>query len=154
MWQLASLCPAIPYQVGDGSLRSELEDLAFRLGLQDKVVFTGYLEDVRLALGTFDVNVLPSIAGEGFGLTILEGMAMGKPAVVTDMVEIIHDGIDGLVVPRGDSEALAARIAYLLGNEDEAKRLGSAAREKSTQYDSQPYAERLGQTYDALLLRN
>ena len=140
--------------VGDGPLKPELVSLTAELGVQQNVRFVGYVENVARALGTFDIKVLPSIHEGGSPLPVLEAMSMGKPIIVTDTVEVIQDGFSGIVVPPGDPRALADKIAYLLGNEEEAKRLGANARARSTEYDVAHYVSRLGQIYDSLLLDN
>lgn len=139
--------------VGDGPLRAELEELASELGLDEHVVFVGYAENVAPILGTFDVNVLSSIAAEGLPLTILEAMAMGKSIVVTDIIEVIEDGVNGLVVPIENAAALAEKITCLLGDEAEAKRLGSNAKESAVKYDVKTYVQELGRVYDSLVAR-
>lgn len=65
---------------GDGPLRPELEELAARLGLADRVRFLGPVADLRPVLSALDVLAAPS-AEEGFGLTVLAGLACGLPAV-------------------------------------------------------------------------
>ncbi len=138
--------------VGDGPLREELERLAVGLNLDKHVLFTGFTDDVGRLMSIFDICVLPSVSAEGLPLTVLEAMAMAKPVIATEVVEIIEDGTDGLIVPRRDPKALATKIIHVLGNQQEAKRLGTNARESSTKYDVADYVKGLGQIYDSLLV--
>ena len=86
------------------------------------------------AFGRAHVVTYPSRFDEPFGIAALEGMAAGRPVVVTSvggMPEFVRDGVDGFVVRPGDEEELAERIAYLLGHPVLARRMGAAARERA-----------------------
>lgn len=79
-----------------------------------------------------DIVIYPSTAMEPFGLTMLEGMSTAKPIIVTNaggMPEIIHDNINGFVVPIKDFEALAGRICRLLAEDKLCERLGKTGRQ-------------------------
>jgi glycosyltransferase involved in cell wall biosynthesis len=102
--------------VGEGSKRTELEQLARELKVAHRVVFTGRRDDVPAVTAAFDVAVLPSYR-EAQGLTILEAMALSRPVVASNVggiPEVIEDGVTGLLVPPHDPEALAAAIVRLL----------------------------------------
>jgi glycosyltransferase involved in cell wall biosynthesis len=93
--------------------------------------FLGHREDVRDLLSVYDIFVLPSLS-EGMPLALLEAMAAGVPAVATrvgGVSEVIENGKTGLLVPPGDSRALADGIATLLENPALATELGEAARQ-------------------------
>lgn len=79
------------------------------------------------------VVVLPSIWYETFGMVIIEAFASATPVIASRIgafSEIVEDGVTGFHVPPSDTEALAERIEYVLGNPLEARRLGRAARKK------------------------
>ncbi|MEW6366883.1 MAG: glycosyltransferase [Acidobacteriota bacterium] len=137
--------------VGDGPLRADLEKLAAAFGVGDHVKFTGYTEDVASILGTFDVSVMASIREGGSPLPVIEAMAMGKPVVVTDLVEIVEDGVAGFVVPPSDPEALAERVLRLLKDPDEASRMGQRALQAAQKFTIQNYMRRLEAIYDEVL---
>lgn len=119
--------------VGEGERRGELEDLAHRLGISDRVVFTGARDDVPAVLRSIDVFTLTSFTIECFPMALLEAMASWLPAVCTDVGgvgEIIDEGVTGHLVPQRDPEALARRLVPLLRSGAERRRLGDAARER------------------------
>src|SRR5207253_224084 len=100
----------------DGSrYRGELESRAARLGLQKRVIFTGFRLDVPRLLSAVSVSVLPSLS-EGLSNTILESMAAGAPVVATRVggsPEALEDGVDGLLVPPRDSAALSRALGWV-----------------------------------------
>jgi glycosyltransferase involved in cell wall biosynthesis len=113
---------------GDGGSRKELEDRARRLGLEARIVFTGFRSDVRELLSEAAISVLPSLS-EGTSNTLLESMAAGLPVVATQVggnPEVIEDGVSGLLVPPRDSAEIAAAVGRLLEDEGFARRLGQA----------------------------
>ena len=116
----------------EGPYKRELKAHAARLGLGDLVVFTGLRDDVPELLGEVTVSVLPSLS-EGLSNAILESMAAGVPVVATAVggnAEAVKDGVTGLLVPPGDSAALAGAICTLLDDEGLAHRFGRAGRER------------------------
>jgi glycosyltransferase involved in cell wall biosynthesis len=152
---LGSIPAATFVVVGDGPMRAELQELSCRLGIQAKVKFTGYTEDVASILSTFDIMVLTSHAAEGGSpLPVIESMAMGRTVIVTDVVEIIENGRTGIVIPPRDPALLADAITFLLGNPSEAHRLGCNARKAAQVYDAARYVQNLGRIYSSLLARN
>jgi glycosyltransferase involved in cell wall biosynthesis len=116
----------------EGAYRRELEAQAARLGLGGRVVFTGLRGDVPELLGEVTVSVLPSLS-EGLSNAILESMAAGVPVVATAVggnAEAVKDGVTGLLVPPGNSAALAGAICTLLEDEGLATRFGRAGRQR------------------------
>jgi glycosyltransferase involved in cell wall biosynthesis len=137
--------------VGDGPRRSHLEDLARRLGIAEKVIFTGFRTHVEKLLGIFDVMVFSSWGADGGSpLTVLEAMTMGKPIVATDMVEIVDDGISALLVSPKDSQDIAQKVLSLLQDGDLARNLGDNAREQSQRFDAAIYVRHLEEIYEQL----
>jgi len=121
--------------VGDGASRRELEEQARRLGIGERVVFTGTRLDVAAILSQATVSVAPSLS-EGLSNVVLESMAAGAPVVATRVggtPEILEDGVTGLLVPPCDAPALAGAIGRLLGDAALARRLGEAARSRALQ---------------------
>jgi glycosyltransferase involved in cell wall biosynthesis len=111
---------------------SELRALAARLGVEDRVGFTGFVEDAAGAMRALDVVVHASTEPEPFGLVIAEGMACGRAVVASDSggaSEILRDGEDALTHPPGDTERLARNIELLARDPDLRVRLGRAGAE-------------------------
>ena len=105
--------------VGDGPLRSGLEERARQLGISRRLVFLGTRPDVAAILQTCDVLARPSLL-EGMPLTVLEAMACGLPVVATPVsgtAELVRDGENGLLVQPGDPACLARAILRLMEDE-------------------------------------
>ena len=120
---------------GDGPDRKGLEEHASKLGIQDKVVFEGFVnqDQLRELYQKSDVFVLPSFA-EGLPVVLMEAMALGVPCVstwVNGVPELIRDGIDGYTVAPGDSAALADAIELLMSDEERRESLARAGRQRA-----------------------
>ncbi|HUD84565.1 MAG TPA: glycosyltransferase [Candidatus Saccharimonadales bacterium] len=117
-----------PYPGNESHLQS-LKDLIHKSGLQDSVILTGELDDVKPAYAAMNVLVLPSVAQEGLGDVMMEAMAMRVPVIATNIggpLEVVQDGISGFLVPPSDPEALADKIELLMNDPKLAERLGQA----------------------------
>jgi glycosyltransferase involved in cell wall biosynthesis len=87
---------------GEDDYLAGLHAQADRLGLDGRVEFTGFVEDVNGVLADLDVLVHASVTAEPFGQVVIEGLAAGVPVIAADdggPAEILHDGVDGLAVP-------------------------------------------------------
>jgi glycosyltransferase involved in cell wall biosynthesis len=114
--------------VGKGN-QTDARTLATSLGIQDNVFFTGFLDEITLkkCYALCDVYVVPSRL-EGFGLTILEAMAAGKPVVATNVgaiTEIMKDGENGISVELMEINGLSNAICTLLQNKNLSEDMGS-----------------------------
>jgi len=120
--------------VGAGQLETEYRQLVSRHGLTSCVIFAGNVPDDELPkyYACSDMLALPSKdRSEGFGLTILEANATGKPAIGTTVggiPSVIRDGYNGLLVPPNDPSALAEAIKKALSDDDLLKRMGRNGR--------------------------
>jgi glycosyltransferase involved in cell wall biosynthesis len=117
--------------IGDGSLRSSLMKRTRRLGMKDKIIFTGWREDMPRIIPILDILVLASL-NEAVGRVLLEAGAAGKPTVATvvgGIPEIIKDGQTGILVPSGDPERIAGAVIYLLRDAEKRCVMGCAAKE-------------------------
>jgi len=118
---------------GEKSYVDSLKDLCKELGLEDRVVFTGFRDDILDIMSSLDVLIHASVQPEPFGQVLLEAMAEGCPVVATKgggVSEIVDDGITGLLVPPRDAEAMAEAIVAILGDKDRAERMGAAGLRK------------------------
>jgi len=117
---------------GDGPLKGELATLSYDLGIENKVTFLGFRNDVSTILQAFDIFVLPSLQ-EGISLSLLEAMASGKPTIVTNVggnPEVVMDDTVGLTTPPEDPEKLASAIMKIMKNRDSANKMGAFGRKR------------------------
>jgi glycosyltransferase involved in cell wall biosynthesis len=102
--------------VGGGELLEELKDLSKSLGLDDRLIFTGFRRDVGAFYHIADLFVMSSVQ-EGLGTAVLDALALGKPVVATDsggIPEIIQNRDTGLLVPSEDPKTLSNAIVQIL----------------------------------------
>lgn len=118
--------------VGDGPLRGAIETQARELHLADRVKLVGIQSNVSEWLHVSDVFVLSSLS-EAASITLLEAMACGLPVVVTAVggnPELVRHELDGLLVPRGDAEAMADCLSQLLHDPMRASTMGQSGRRR------------------------
>ena len=137
---------------GDGFERPELIRLAESLGIGDDVTFLGWVANCDLPpyYRAAAVSVIPSLE-EGFGIPAAEAMGCETPVVASDaggLPEVVQHGVTGLVVPRGDSAALAEAIGSLLADPNRRLELGRAGRERALRlFDLDRTAEQFERIY-------
>jgi GalNAc-alpha-(1->4)-GalNAc-alpha-(1->3)-diNAcBac-PP-undecaprenol alpha-1,4-N-acetyl-D-galactosaminyltransferase len=116
--------------LGEGQMRSELEALRAQLGLVECVHLLGSVKNVNAHLRQADLFVMPS-RFEGFPMALCEAMACGLPVLAADCLsgprEIVRDGIDGILVPPEDVDALAAGLDALMSDPLRRQQLAQAA---------------------------
>lgn len=138
--------------VGDGPTRVEAEDTAKELGVLRECLFLGYQKDVAPFYQFFDVLMLLS-ANEGTPVVAIESLAAERPVVATDVggtTDVVRHGVDGYLVPAGDVEAAADRLAELAHDPATRLAMGRAGRARVLER----YAvERLVDDVDALYRR-
>lgn len=135
---LKYLAPDVFYViVGDGIKRHELEELARREGVRDRVIFTGRVpeEDLVPLYNIGDVVLLISRfakgEGEGLPLGLIEASACAKPIIAGDedgSTEAVIEGRNGFVVSPHDFEGIVSKIKFLVNNPEEAQKLGERGR--------------------------
>jgi len=111
----------------------KLQSLINSLGLKENIIFTGLRNDVPRLMTALDVVVHASSEPEPFGLVVIEGMALGKPLVATSaggVLDIIEDGVNGLLIPCKDSQAMGRAIIKILSDRNKAQQIGNAARQR------------------------
>lgn len=140
-----------PFSVDD-DFPSMLKRLAADLDLQDRVRFTGQLENVRAVLAATDVFVHAGDP-EPFGLVNVEAMAMGLPVVAFAhgaLPEIVVDGVTGILTPEVDESAMARAVLRLIDNPELRLRMGQTAKQHAVERFS---IERTTREIDQLLQR-
>lgn len=134
--------------VGGGPDRESLESQVRRLGLGDRVLFDGVVNQdrIRAIYAEADCFALASFA-EGIPVVLMEAMAMEIPCVTTFITghpELIRDGVDGVLIAPSDESALAAAIAGLIADPERRRRLGEAGRRRVIEkYDLETNTRRL-----------
>jgi glycosyltransferase involved in cell wall biosynthesis len=129
--RVADRVPQVRFlMVGDGPMRAAIEREVAALRLSDRVVLTGFRNDIPEVLATIDVVVFPSL-WEALPLGLLEAMAARRAVVASRLpghAEVIEEGISGLLAPAGDADAFAQRVSELCDQPERRRRLGAAAR--------------------------
>lgn len=111
---------------------NRIPELIDQLGIGERIHIAGHRDDAIDVIGGCDVVVAPSRGREGLTKAVIEGMAQGRPAIVTQaggLPEMVDDGESGHVVPIGDHTALADRIGRLAADPERASAMGQRARE-------------------------
>lgn len=143
--------------VGAGELQPEFKTMATSLGLDGNVIFAGDVPNSQLPLyyAACDVLALPSKSvpgwlGEGFGLSILEAMASGRPVIaskVGGIPSVVSDGKSGLLVKENDPQALADAIHWFSENRERMKEMGLVGRRVAESHDWELIAGRTERIY-------
>ena len=113
------------------ALKAEVADL----GVEDSVIFTGFLSDTRIVTSLLDIVLVPSIIPEACPRTIIEAMAVGKPVIATPLggsKELVTPET-GLLVPPEDASAMAEALTNLATNPERLRTMGAAARKRATE---------------------
>jgi glycosyltransferase involved in cell wall biosynthesis len=138
-WVVHSLPETKFVIVGDGEMRAELESLAEKLKIRDKIIFTGFVphENVPKYINSFDVCAAPfggierNVKYSFSALKLYEYMACGKPVVTTDVCGIKNDIRDiglGVIVKADDTEAFASSLIEIMKNPELQNTMGEKAR--------------------------
>lgn len=141
---------------GTGSHAKQLQDLVVELGLQNKVAFAGFKKRTELpdVYKSADIFVLPSVS-ESCSMALLEAMASGLPVVATSVggnVEIVANGVNGLLVPPEDPAALAGAIRHMASDSTLRSEMGRQSRSLASQYyNADIVAERYKKVYEEIL---
>jgi glycosyltransferase involved in cell wall biosynthesis len=139
--------PGNPAAVPEATVRGWVDD-----GL---VEWIGHFDDMPALFASTDIVVLPSYYREGLPKSLIEAAACATPLITTDMPgcrDVVTDGVDGLIVPPRDAEALCAAIVRLLDAPERARKLGLAARAKAlAKFDERIVIRRTLEAYDEVL---
>lgn len=115
---------------GQGPYQAEIEADCRARGLEERVTFAGFRNDLPRILPNLDLVVHPALM-EGLGVSLLQAAAAGRPMVgarAGGIPEVIRDGVNGYLVPPGEVDALAARTIELLLDRQQAESFGTNGR--------------------------
>ncbi len=136
---------------GTGDMESAIKQQIKDNGLEDDVLMLGFLTDVEPLMNVIDVQVNCSFGTEATSLSLLEGMSLGKPAVVSDFggnPGVISDGQNGFVVPTHRPEAVAEKLKELFCNEELYKNMCAESKEIfKKKFTAKKYAENIDNIY-------
>lgn len=136
--------------LGDGVLRSELENQISSLGLNEKVTITGVVGDVENYLAKADIYVASSVF-EGLPISMLEAMSAGLPIISTNVggvSDIVKNGENGILVESGDKDGYIAALSELISNEEERMKMSERSKELSVNYDIKNMVEGYERIYE------
>lgn len=147
--------PDIHYLVvGDGTFSPSLKDLSAELSIQDHITFAGHRTDIPDLLACCDIFVLPTL-GDALPTVLIEALAAGKPIVASNVggvPEIIENGVNGVLVPPGDSSSLAYACLQLLKNKDQASQMVLAGSQTVWQrFNVDAQIKQLSKIYEELI---
>jgi len=126
--------PAWALLIGKGEDMDNLKILARELGIADRTVLTGYLDSLADAFAASDALAFPSMRSEGTSRVLFDCLAAGRPVAASRVGctdEIVRDGCDGILVPPGDYESLAAALSELRADPEAARAMAESARRRA-----------------------
>ncbi|MFA6434232.1 MAG: glycosyltransferase family 4 protein [Elusimicrobiales bacterium] len=140
---------------GRGTYEPELRRKVREYGLEDSVIFAGFVEDTPEFMSALDVFAFPSAFREGFSRVLLEAMAAGKPVIAAPLggnIETIAEGETGLFFQAGSASDLARKAVSLLKDGALAARLGGNGRGRAERFfDIRGTAEKIHRVYEELM---
>lgn len=133
----------------------EVMQLVEKLGLRDRVVWTGFTDDVAAQFGRMHVFVLPSLYGEGMPMVVLEAMASGLPVIgtrVEGVPQVVRDGQNGILVNPGEVTELVDAISGFVHGVSSIPRLGDSGRSRQrAEFSDIAMAENVAAVYREVL---
>ncbi|MBQ8140415.1 MAG: glycosyltransferase [Clostridia bacterium] len=136
--------------VGDGSMLGEMKALASALGIEDKVIFTGFTDDVEEYFNVFDINVNCSVGTETSSLALSEGMSIGLPSVASSYggnTYMVRHGENGFIYSQRDFTELADMIRRIASSPSLYEHMSDKAYER---YSEELNSEKMTRETEAL----
>ena len=142
--------------IGDGPERAALVELARQLAITDNLVFAGRRIDAAELMPGFDFTILGS-SEEGFPNALMESMARAVPVVSTSVggvPELVTDRVHGLLVPYGDTAAMADAIVWMIEHPEERRAMGASGRARiAGEFSTEVMVSATESVYDEMLRR-
>jgi len=138
----------------DVKFKQRLAEKIAEYGIEDMVIFTGYRSDVPDLVNALDVQINSSIEPDPFPHVILEGMALGKVVIATNLggaVESIEDGVTGYLVSKDNSQNLAIKIEKVLLDKNSRKNMSIKASERIKMFSMERNVSEIENIYNGLL---
>jgi glycosyltransferase involved in cell wall biosynthesis len=138
---------------GEDEYERRVREEVSLLGLEQRVEFRGFVDDVFGVLSEFDLLVHASTVPEPFGQVLVEGMAAGVPVIATrggGPSEIVSDGVDGILYPAGDIDRLATLLGQLFRDPEQRERLRTGGRRRARDFSPQAISPLVVSLYEAL----
>ena len=138
----------------DRAYEEEIRALAEELGLDGRLTFTGFVEDVERRLAGLDVLVHASVVPEPFGQVVAQGLAAGVPVVAADTggpAEMIEDGVNGFLVSAGEVISLADVLVRLAREPQIRIEVGARGRETAARFQPEVVATEVQAVYSEVL---
>lgn len=139
---------------GTGSAEAELKEKSEKMRLSDTVIFTGFVSDVGGIANITDISLNASYGTEATSIALLEGMCLGKPAVVSDFggnPGVIEDGVNGYLFPSKNSSAMAERLCEILSDDSLYKKLSEGSVKRfNEKFTADIYTKNIENVYSAL----
>ena len=133
----------------------ELKAIAREGGIEDRVVFTGFCLEPAALYASMDLNVHSAIRPEPFGLVVIETFAAGTPVVATrggGPLDSVDEGVDGLLVPFKDPDAMGAAILELYEDREKTRAMGRAGQENARRlFSIERYVAEMEEIFDSLV---
>lgn len=121
---------------GEGKLKPEIIDYAKKLEVDDKVIFTGFVENITRFMNGIDIFILPSL-WEGFGYVIAEAMYCKKPVLAFNLSsnpEILEDKKTGFLIEKNNLDETINKIKLLIDNKELRQELGENGKKRVQKY--------------------
>lgn len=132
-----------------------IKKLLENLNLENKIILAGWSSNIIEQYNNLDILVQPATFPEGFGLTIVEAMALKKPVIATNIggpLDIIEDNITGFLIDPNNVEALSEKITFLIENPDIARKMGEEGRKRVEEhFDIKDTVKRIEEVYEEVL---
>lgn len=141
--------------IGTGSIENKIKEMVRQKGLEDTVIFTGFITNIAEILNILDLQVNCSYGTEATSLSLLEGMSLGIPAVVTRFggnPGVIFDNENGLLTNIKDSKDMADKIISIINDNDKYEYLSKRSIEIfNEKFTSKVYAKNIEKVYEGMV---